>query len=169
MTKIIFLDIDGPLVNHRTSARSLNGGQMGLMGKFDPIGVNMINALAQDFDAKIVISSTWRLSYLGYMGHVLNTAGIHTNYLYNNGGVDTDWPSWFTPKSPHITGGNGNGRHKEIASWLDKNTITNYVIIDDAQMSKPLSSHAVKVDVYDGLLWGDYLKARSILGMEDEK
>lgn len=154
MTKVIFLDIDGPLVNHRTEIGSKTHG---LMGRFDPIGVNMVNTLLEDFKAKLVISSTWRMQYGIYMHHVLNVAGIHTMHLHEND---------ETPRGPEVNYRIGkDSRGIEIQAWLDKHLdITNFLIIDDAQMSKPLSSNAVKISEIEGILHKDYLKMRSILG-----
>jgi hypothetical protein len=154
MTKIIFLDIDGPLVNYRTQVGSNSSG---LMGKFDPIGVNMVNQLLQDFDAQLVISSTWRINYGIHMHHVLNVAGVHTKYLH-----DDD----ETPRGPDVNYRIGrDSRTLEIDKWLDQHDgIVNYLIIDDIQISKPHSSHAVLVDANDGITYHNYLKMRSILG-----
>ena len=138
MTKVIFLDIDGPLVNHRTCANHITPKAYGMMGKFDPIGVQMVNQLLDDFSAKLVISSTWRLTYGSHMSHVLNIAGINTNNLFDGGdkkakSADGDnWPTYFTPKGKDVGFHKGSGRHNEIATWLDTHMsrISNFLIID---------------------------------------
>jgi hypothetical protein len=56
-TKIIFLDIDGVLNNSKWLKENKNN-------PIDPAAVNRINVIMQKTDAKIVISSSWRIKFL---------------------------------------------------------------------------------------------------------
>lgn len=158
MSKIIFVDIDGVLVTER-SAR-IGKHQHGYLGAFDPIGVRMLNQLADDYNAQFVFSTSWRNEYQDCLIHVMNVAGLHTSHVYQ---VESYKPSRDVP--PYFTRG-GETRHDEIMQWIDEHKPANFVIFDDVIIKKPISNHWVQTSPDDGISYKMYQRARSILGAD---
>ncbi len=152
---IIFLDIDGVLCTHRARAsHGLNSTQNKCL---DPVACRFVAQLIKEFDAQVVISSTWRMQGRDQFVDVLLRAGQSEliNALHQN---------WATDKG-------GRCRGEEIQVWLDSarlKSVSHYVILDDdSDMLSKQMPNLVKTNGYNGLSFGDYLKARQILGAED--
>lgn len=104
--------------------------------------VRWLERLCKEFDAKIVVTSTWRLEdnykeclYNGGLSHEIEILGKTDNF--------------------------GTKRIDEINRWLNEHPDVNrYVILDDERIK---SKHAVKTETYNGFLWSDYEKAKLIL------
>ena len=122
--RVIFLDIDGVLNSSRTAVAF---GKDWLR-KFDPVSVQMLHRVVSNADAKIVISSTWRL-FDGWREVIIGSlieAGWPTDntgsIIYSRTTTDTDEWILNTEKS----------RGEEIAEWLDEHPeFIDYIIIDD--------------------------------------
>ncbi len=118
MDKIIFLDIDGVL-NVNESGRDRFGRL------FHKQFENNLGYIIEQTGAKIVISSSWRMSGLKIMqemwkerqipGEVIGITPFETYVVENETGKFYDSIS----------------RGEEIQLWIDKHNVTNYVIIDD--------------------------------------
>lgn len=104
--------------------------------------VRWLEMLCREFDAKIVVTSTWRLS---------------ENYkecLYN-GGLSREIE--ILGRTDNL----GGKRIFEIQKWLNEHpNVDKYVILDDDKIK---DKHAVKTETYNGFLWSDYEKAKLIL------
>ncbi len=76
--RVIFLDIDGVLNSHRTAAAYREP----LMRKLDPVSVKLLHRIVSKADAKLVISSTWRLDpdWLTLVWGCLREAGWPCDY-----------------------------------------------------------------------------------------
>lgn len=124
--KVIFLDIDGVINNwnymddlcDKTGDNSVYHQVTG----FDPKSIKIVKDLQKEFDAKIVLSSTWRNLKDGYEA----VKGIFDIY----------------DKTPNLKGGSYKEkgfkyseyvhRYYEIKHWLDEHPeVTNFVILDD--------------------------------------
>lgn len=109
--KVIFLDIDGVL-----NVSYIGDDEFGQI--FNDIFVKNLEKLLIETNAKLVISSTWRDSGLNFLhdmwkerklpGEIID---ITPNFMVKTGSVLQ--------------------RGSEIAEWLSKNEVDNYVIIDD--------------------------------------
>lgn len=111
--KVIFLDIDGVINNATTSERF-----EGFIG-IDPALVEIFNKLIQDTNARVVLSSTWRLDK-----NWRETMARHKIKCVFLGAT----PRLYTPGQPRVE------RGEEIKQWLEENAnynITNYAILDD--------------------------------------
>lgn len=106
MDKIIFLDIDGVL-NVYCQGRDEFGCT------FHQQFEDNLRAIIEETGAKIVVSSTWRLSGLQVMQDMWNKRKL---------------PGKVIDITPHI---DICKRGEEIQYWLDNNQVINYVIIDD--------------------------------------
>lgn len=119
--KVIFLDIDGVINNHATFiwARQLNKKYVGYSHRHydevDPRLLALVRHIVETVDAKIVISSSWRI--------------LHTNEQILDVFKHNDWPN-----APIIgaTGRSNNGfRGQEVQDWITQNPVSRYAILDD--------------------------------------
>lgn len=114
---IIFLDIDGVLRTHKSDLEhaTILNQEIPIRvydRKFDPKAVNNINYISHYTNAKIVISSTWRNNFtIQELKEIFRDNGIRTEVI----------------DKTEI----GLTRGEEIREWLDRNEVTNYVVIDD--------------------------------------
>jgi len=136
---IIFLDIDGVLCTARSCVR-----QGGLMQILDPVGIWMLSSIIEEFNAKLVLSSTWR-KFHDQMSMIA--------ILQNSGMPKVPWhQNWKTPE--------GHGpRGNEIQEWLENNGGPDpiYVIIDDdSDMLPEQMTRFVKTDSYEGISYENY-------------
>jgi hypothetical protein len=145
--KIIFLDIDGVL-NSKEYYKKVNM-KIDNWDRFDPETVKLIKALVQEFNARIVITSSWRFGAKDLLFKELKKSQL-LKHLYK---------SWETPM---IYGGT---RGQEIKQWLDKHPEVNgYVILDDRDdMLAEQLAFVIKTDLNTGLKQENYESARSIL------
>lgn len=152
MTKIIFLDIDGPLIPGRSFIAE---GKTEVVPfevlYFDPVAVKMLNRLCKQEDWRIVIHSSW-IKIVGgerTYEHCLKQ-GLSGMSFYN---VAEDSP-WCDEKEPW--------RYTRVAKYLEVHPeITEYVILDDTSYSKDesgyphpedMDAHWLMVDFDDGML-----------------
>jgi len=111
--KIIFLDVDGVLNTPK------------LLKRFgfdfiDPILVALVARIVKETEAKIVLSSTWRIEEKN-KEMVRVALAEHGLEIFDCTPVIT--------KS--FSEGGWTRRHEEIQSWIDQNTVTKFAIIDD--------------------------------------
>lgn len=115
--KVIFLDIDGVL-NIIPQGRDQYGAV------FHPHLVENLKTVIDSTGAKIVISSTWRMSGLSVMQEMWSVRNLPGEVIA------------VTPNHMWKTGSTLQ-RGKEIQEWLDLNPVENYVIIDDDDDMEP--------------------------------
>ena len=143
---VIFLDIDGVLVN-RKSLRQASG----LRAPFDPGCVNALNAILRETGADIVITSGWR-KHIGYkeLENMLEAAGMD---------IRPDGP--VIGQVPLVLG----DRWSSIESWIQAEGLHRVddlmVIIGDDHVGGILSQ--VKTDTETGLTMDNAFEAIAIL------
>jgi len=121
VANIIFLDIDGVLNTRKHLARQKRKtGSMSSLN-WSPIACRHVTLLCKQFDARIVISSTWRYN------HTLDElrSFCADNEIAPELVLDT------TPALIHEEQMGTYRRGDEIAGWLEDNDWGNYVILDD--------------------------------------
>lgn len=147
MTKIIFLDFDGPMIPLR--AYFLPTQTKPVVSMFDPCAVSLLNKLIDESGAKVVISSTWGMQGRETIEKVLHKNGIDPAHLHDD---------WITPRKF------SSSRHHEVKWWLDEHPeVTHYVAIDDENLHYDLVPNCVKCDGYEGFSWRNFLEARVFL------
>lgn len=116
---------------------------------FDYRSVQLLHGLIKKTGAKIVLSSTWRIS----PKHIEAFEKYTGLKIYDK-----------TPRLPQLIRGH------EIAQYLYKHReITNYVIIDDdTDMLEEQKNHFVEVNATTGLTMEDILKCEEILSYKGE-
>jgi hypothetical protein len=140
MDKVIFLDIDGPLIPKRQWVHSRRNTLEPRFDEFDPIAVSMVNHLIKYGPAKIVVSSAW------------DRGAIQA--FEDNGILMELHDDTFTKKE-------GPYRRDEVAEWLTRHPeITHWVALDDAATPEP---GGVLVSLDDGLSLANYIRAAELL------
>ncbi len=144
--KIIFLDIDGVL-NSKTFYKTVDRTKKD-WNRFNPLAIEMIRRLIEEFKASIVISSTWRYAFVKELKNELIKSGL-IKYLHK------DW------KTPEIY---PSHRGEEINLWLDNHPeAIDYVIIDDDEnILEEQKNWFIRTDTEEGMTEEHYYKVRQI-------
>jgi hypothetical protein len=171
--KIIFLDIDGVLnceLWYKQRFQILDRNDA--MGnhpfyEFAPFLVDRLNQIIDQTQAKVVISSTWRINYsiqelkdiltaVNFKGEIIDT----TPHFYAKGSHDDKQINYTIPRGCEIDWWLTNKGKFQRINWskniqedyLNKSLVKNYVILDDdSDMLYSQKEHFVKTDVYHGL------------------
>lgn len=157
-TKILFLDIDGVLNFYEATARC------GIYIGIEDEKVALLKKIVDATEAKIVLSSTWRLG-IDNKGHRLEK---HVPYLKKKLGK---YGLEIYDKTP-VCGKNSNHRGQEINSWLKSHPeIKEWVVLDDEWFidfnQYDIAPHLVQTYFYgSGLTEDDVEKAIKILNGE---
>lgn len=144
--RIIFQDIDGPLIPHRMY---FHGGRWyDLVTKsfyFDPIAVGMINSLCHQCDAKVVFNSAHNVNSQEIMHHQAKCNSL----LHMHEDCTTIFP-------------NGADRLGGIHDWLDRHMgeVESWCVIDDMDVG---TRKQVKVDYNIGMTIHNFAEAHLIL------
>ena len=152
---IAALDIDGVLRHDDFFKRNISeqtADHTDGLFKFDEYAMSNLNHIIEETNAKILITSSWRLSwhvdelenlfaYNGFKGEIVDVTPIY---------LET-----YTHAIP---------RGREIADWMEKNPVDNYCIIDDCNdILEEQEEHFVWVDDKHGLTEKDAEEAIQIL------
>jgi hypothetical protein len=153
---VIMLDIDGVLnsVSSMVAYHHLRGPSNTIYSeadRLDPVAIGLLKYLIDVTDAKIVVSSTWRLNY-----SLQELADIFAKYGWE------DAP--FVSETGR--GGINTVRGDEIKQWLDAHPeVTNYVIIDDdSDMLDEQLPHFVNTSGTTGFTLVNLCEALTIFG-----
>lgn len=151
MSKILFLDIDGPMIPVRAYFLP---NQTPLVSVFDPCATSMLLRLLEDSGAKIVISSTWGHKGKERCEALLRDNGIDPSYLHDD---------WVTPRKM------SSARFHEIGWWLMKHPeVTHYVAIDDEDLPVDWIPNAVLCDAAEGFSYRNYKECKVMLGIVED-
>lgn len=151
--KVIFLDIDGVMNNIFSLHRSrfyldfeiINDDNEveSVTDDFCWVSMRVLNNIIESTEAKVVLSSTWRLFHSkNEMNQILK------HYGFKGELID------FTPKLPYDKVNNKYPeRGLEIQKWLDEceSNIENFVILDDDSDMAHLIDKLIKTDCHFGL------------------
>lgn len=145
--KVIFLDIDGVLLSHRSVVafgRWPNDLTPDDVAKFDPIALALLRNFCAASGAKIVLSSTWRI--------------LHA---WQKVGDKLDLP--LIDATPRMLGPRG----REIAAWLSGHPeVERYAIIDDdSDMLPEQLPFFVHCDGRNGFTWPEFEKMCAIFSI----
>lgn len=139
--KIVFLDIDGVL-NSRAYDRRRNWNEQ---TDIDETRLPLVKRIADETEAKIVLSSTWRVHW-DKDSDKCDNDGIYINTIFSKYGIE------IYDKTPYL--GVIAERRDEVKCWLDnaKEAIERFVIIDDYRYGwAELSDFLIKTNPRSGL------------------
>lgn len=161
MSKIIFLDIDGPMIPGRAYLMPkgnlpYEGVLAGIKADFDPIAVSMLNNICELYDWKIVLHTSWVRIVGGKTtyDHCVSQ-GLKLEHFHED--------AWCDEQE--------NWRYTRVAKWLEAHPgVTQYAILDDEPYQADLvnfgphpegiEKHLILIDFDDGLLMKHYNKLR---------
>ena len=162
--KVIFLDIDGVLntevfitaIHELFKGKNPHQKMMDKFGhKFDPLALRFLNYIIEKTGAKIVISSSWRLSGLKRMQEMWKARNLCGEVI--------DITPCLMSKSK-LPFDERFERGTEIKMWLDENPVESYVIIDDDNDMLPeQQDNFVMTNQFYGITLQDAEKAIKIL------
>jgi hypothetical protein len=162
--KVMFLDIDGVLnsVDTAVAFHSLKTEIDYRINeqRLDPVSIGLLKALCDKTDAKIVISSTWR------MGRTLQDfINIFASYGWKDFPVIDK-----TPIGYHLFEIGSRTRGHEIQHWLSEHPeVTKYLIIDDdSDMLDEQMQSFVHVSNINGFRSNHYCHCLRLLGHPNE-
>jgi hypothetical protein len=130
--KIIFLDIDGVLATHKQYMRNRKkfwdknelAKDLKIPYPFDPKCVKVFNEILEETGAQIVLSSDWK-----YHWDLENLDKIFKFNSVNKSPID------ITVKEDISMGNLTKNRAYQIGEFIQRNELTNYVVIDDLNIS----------------------------------
>jgi len=147
----IFLDHDGVICTDKEW-----GKRQDLGTKFDPLNsmaIARLNSTLSDFDCEIVCSSDWRLhDTLEGMQKLYEINGIKAPLV---GYTEVFDAQRFGERPTEI-------RVREIMSYVKKNNIEKWLVIDDMYM-RLNTKNFYRTSLYDGLTQSDTKKVREKL------
>ncbi|WP_183508891.1 HAD domain-containing protein [Methylobacterium brachythecii] len=148
----VYLDVDGVVT---TVGYQRQAGKDVL----DPARVSLVAALVREFDARVVVSSTWRIADCR---PTLVEAGLPGDCFH------ADWRTAILPASWDAqTGGmhpaEQAGRGEEIAEHATRNHIMHYLVLDDVEVGPAHAGRHVRPVAEHGLCEADGIRARTLL------
>ena len=150
--RIVFLDFDGVLNSSRYIAWD---EALFTSSQIDPQAVALVNELLVRTDAKVVVSSSWRLIHTDEALSALLTERGFTGELVGT-----------TPRLHRTGEGIPRGRGDEIRAWLDeqRERVEGFVVLDDDDSGmRPVAEHLVLTNPTVGLLTSDLERACELI------
>lgn len=171
---VIFMDFDGPLFSSRAlmlpqnneyAEYFLNELSLNPLVTYwfaDPVAVAMLNQLMKVRSFKLVISNNWANSELHKKEDIIELLAKNNLEIPLHNAWKTDVESDLS-------------RPMQIAKWLKKNQVDDYLIIDDHESGSDFKNYAilkesglntdkiVLVSNHDGILMSDFEKMKMIM------
>ena len=173
---IIFLDIDGVMNSTEEMIALYNQHGSSIDNTLpSPTKCKLLKQLVDETGAKVVLSSSWRLSLNAiqklidlFEPYNLILSGFTCHEVESKKFKNSPYED-IKPRYQHTIGDFGTyieDRGAEIANWLlDHPTVENFVILDDedSDIKAWFPNNIVKTDLQVGLTLEDCLKAAEIL------
>lgn len=152
--KIVFLDIDGPMIPYRCLVME---GQTPIMTLFDPVAVSLLNHMCEKYGFKIVLHTSWVRILGGFetYEHCIKQ-GLKAENFHEDAWCDE----------------NIHWRYTRVSDWLSKHPeITEYAMLDDepyqydetgAAHPEDMAKHLVLINYYRGFLYQDMMEAVAV-------
>ena len=159
MDKIIFLDIDGPMIPDNMFFVNEHAS---LQRCISPISVAIINRLCEKTDAKIVTNSThnyYDIGIFGDTGNLIGSRDLRTDLIaagIKEEFIHSDWRTIYSASS--------HDRKYAIDTWLEKNTEENahaWICFDDLLFTE--DKRLILVNSEHGISYENYNRAINFL------
>lgn len=155
--KIIFLDLDGVLNSENFFSKRRNNFFLPQEGdsQINPSAVELLNELLDRTNAKLVLSSTWRLGRNGLEKTkiALRAAGFQFNHRFIG----------VTPNLVYADIETEATRGDEIQAWLTGREVEAFVILDDNADMAHLLPYLIQTSSKTGLTARDCEAAEKLL------
>lgn len=125
MVKYIFLDIDGVLNSEHTLDDRSNSNASIICDQY----LENLRNIVEKTDAKLVLSSSWRVYFDKDIDNPINIFGITLLHTLSKHNLK------LHAATPFVKGPFSSERGLEIKSYIEKHNITNYIVIDDEEFS----------------------------------
>lgn len=129
MTKYIFLDTDGVLNSEHTWTESCENWDQQSASIISDQYLKNLRTIVEKTDAKLVLSSSWRIYFGEYTKEPRNIFAIHLVQALAKHNLK------LHDITPFVKGKISNERGLEIKTYIDQHKITDYVVIDDEEFS----------------------------------
>lgn len=150
--KILFLDVDGPLIPNRLYYGGIPQFENGIW-RYDPVAVEIVKYLCQRYGVKIVYNSSHNNGGLEHMINQANANGFDAVHFHAD--MITDFPLRL------------NTRLGAIAKWLTYHPeVTKWAVFDDAIIDHV---NAIQINFETGILIKDLLRAKLIFSDDEEE
>ncbi len=156
MSRVLFLDIDGPLIPGR--AYTMPGQTKPIVTTFDPCAVGFINEACAKTNRKIVIHSSW--SRTGFWKINVDGPGdVHDHCIAQGINADLFHPDTYCDRDV-------SWRYDRVRGWLAKHPeVTDFVVLDDepedlSYKGELVDKHLLLIDFEDGMTMKDFRKLR---------
>lgn len=162
--RVIFLDVDGPLIPGRqyktregTHRYSRTGGLIGY--RFDAFCVRIVSDLARTAAARIVWNTTHNARGLNQLMDDAQASGFDLS-LFHETHPQTEYPGEQTFSGLF----RGKSRLQSIRGWLSAHPeVTDWIVIDDERIRTPRLVH---VSFDQGVTSKHYDRALDLLGVD---
>ena len=163
--KIVFIDIDGPLLPRRMWAAAENIGLLNErvrdrapLLRLDPGCVGLLVRLCDLAGARLVLASNWRRTWP-------RSASALLDKLIGEGLRADLWHErWMLPVLPH------GGKSAEIAAWLDLDGgAGTFLFVDDEPLPLPAFVQHLGVDPDEGFGMTAYRQGLAVFGASDPR
>lgn len=152
MQKIIFIDIDGPVINTPCYWVDIMASMQRSVMNTQAIGI--LNRLAGTADAKIVTNSTHNNVTVKHTGRTLYDDlikwGIKPDLMHKNWRTDFPWPEWGDGQPIHR-------RLKGINGWIEENGEADWICFDDEPFVHESDKRLFVIDFDRGINYDTYL------------
>ena len=140
--KVVFLDIDGVVCLYPEWQQNWEGNQN---DRLDEYCCKNLKAVLDVTDAKIVITSSWRLTkmYLSDLYNQFERFGITNDYIV---GQTAD-----LRRSDNNIKSHNQLRWVEIEDYVDKHSVEKYIILDDFNLEEYDKERFVRTKMHSGL------------------
>lgn len=138
LQKIVFLDIDGPMIPSYVYLKNLNCSMSDERREFCIYCVLAINRLCEQTDAKIVFNTYHNRHYPTQVGTIRDDA-IANGVLERH--IHEEWKTEYP---------NTHNRYDAICNWIRKNGEADWIAIDDADFTDRAGARQILIDPHQG-------------------
>lgn len=154
VTKVVFVDVDGPLAPRRCYELGQLPGARGSMKRMDPVAVAAVTNACRAARGRLVVSSSWRLWGREKCLDAFKRNGLDPNLVHED---------WATPHNLPA----GADRSAEIKDWLARHPeVVTFAVLEDGLLDVP---NLIQVTFEDGMLYEHQRRLWELLGIKAEE
>jgi len=155
MQKIIFLDIDGPIINRGCYGIDISCSL--LRSVMNQSAIGFINILCDKLRAKVVTNST-------HSPHIVEGKDLRASLIHHGMKEKYFHENWRT-RYPLKLSGVERHREEAINLWQEENGKADWIAFDDSVFTK--DPRLIVVDFNEGICYDHFKKALAFFGFDD--